>query len=52
MRTLVDATAKHSEVLQVLQTKTDGNEQKVIMDAAGKTKLLNESVSAALKNAK
>lgn len=52
LRTLVDATAKHSEVLQVLQTKTDGNEQKVIMDAAGKTKLLNESVSVALKNAK
>lgn len=50
--TLSDATAKHLEVLQGLQTKTDANEQKVVMDAAEKTKLWHDEVETALENAK
>lgn len=49
---LVDATAKHDEVLEGIQTKTDGNEQKVIMEWASKTKALHDSVEQTLREAK
>lgn len=50
--TLVDATAKHSEILTDLQTKTDGSEQKVIMTTLSSTKTLHDRTEQLLREAK